>query len=241
MISVIIPVYNQAEHLDNCLAGIEKQTYDNYEIIVVNDGSSDDIADVIKKYKIIFNYKLSYFEQENQGAAAARNRGAKITKGEYLIFLDADIVVRPKMLELMLKTLKANPGASFCYSSFIWGKKKFRLWPYDVEKLKKMPYINTASLIRREHFPGFSAQGGPAFGWDESIKRFQDWDLWLTMSESGHTGVWLNQVLYAVSLTGAQTMSHWLPSFVYKLLPFLPSVKKYNQAKEVIKKKHNLT
>lgn len=93
-----------------------------------------------------------------------------------------------------------------------------------------MPYINTAALIRKEHFLGF----------DEKLKKFQDWDLWLTMSEAGHSGVWLNQILYRVNTGGAQTMSHWLPGPAYKFLPFLSAVKKYNQAKAVIMKKHNL-
>jgi len=231
MISIIIPVYNQAKHLANCLASIIKQTYDNYEIIVVDDGSTDKIEKVIEIFQRIFGIKLFYFGQENRGAGAARNTGAKLSKGEYIIFCDADIVTRPVMLELMLKALKDNPYASFCYSSFCWGRKKFILWPYDVAKLKQLPYINIASLIRKRHFPGF----------DESLKRFQDWDLWLTMAEQGHSGIWFNRVLYRVNHDGSQTMSRWLPSFAYKLFPFLPAVKKYNQAKEIIFKKHNLT
>ena len=230
MISIIIPVYNQAEHLANCLAGIKRQTYDNYEIIVVNDGSTDDIIEVIEKYKKIFGFKLTYLEQENRGAGAARNRGAKLAKGEYIIFCDADVIMKPVMLELMLKTLKQNPAVSFCYSSFVWGRKKFKLWPFDAEKLKTMPYINTTSLIRLKDFPGF----------DQTLKKFQDWDLWLTMLEQGHRGIWLDEILFKVSITGKQTISHWLPSFTYKLLPWLKQVKKYNQAKEIIFKKHNL-
>ena len=230
MISLIIPVFNQAEHLPNLLDSIKRQTYDNYEIIVVNDGSTDNLNPVMAKYKQILGFKLVYLEQENRGAAAARNYGARLAKGEFLIFCDADIIMKPEMLELMLIALKNNLTASFCYSSFIWGKKKFILWPYDAKKLKIMPYINIASLIKREHFPGF----------DETLKRFQDWDLWLTMAERGHGGVWLNRILYRVNLSGSQTMSRWLPSLVYKLLPFLPMVKKYNQAKEIIFKKHNL-
>ena len=230
MISIIIPVYNQAKHLANCLAGIEKQTYNNYEIIVVSDGSTDNIIKVIGKFKKNFGFKLTYLEQENKGAGAARNRGAKLAKGEYMIFCDADVVMRPVMLEAMLETLKDSPNASFCYSSFIWGHKKFKLWPFDAEKLKIMPYITTASLIKREHFPGF----------DETLKKFQDWDLWLTMLDHGHTGIWANQILFKVAVDGTQTMSNWLPSFAYKLLPFLPAVKKYNSAMEIIKKKHNL-
>jgi glycosyltransferase involved in cell wall biosynthesis len=230
MISIIIPVYNQAKHLVNCLASIEKQTYSNYEIIVISDGSKDNIIEVIEKFKKNLGFKLTYLEQENKGAGAARNRGAKLAKGEYIIFCDADVVMQPIMLEAMLKTLKDSPNASFCYSSFIWGHKKFKLWPFDAEKLKIMPYITTTSLIKREHFPGF----------DETLKKFQDWDLWLTMLGYGHTGVWTNQILFKVAVGGTQTMSNWLPSFAYKFLPFLPSVKKYNLAMEIIKKKHNL-
>ncbi|MBU0722442.1 glycosyltransferase family 2 protein [Patescibacteria group bacterium] len=229
MISIIIPVYNQAEHLMHCLVSIKKQTYDNYEIIVVNDGSTDNVIAVIEKFKQIFGFNLTYSEQENKGASAARNKGDKLAKGEYIIFCDADVVMKPTMLELMLNTLKHNQSASFCYSSFILGYKKFKLWSYDVEKLKIMPYIHTTSLIKKEHFPGF----------DETLKKFQDWDLWLTMLDHGHAGVWVNQVLFKVAVTGTQTMSNWLPSFIYKLLPWLPAVKKYNQAMSIIKKKHN--
>jgi len=230
MISIIIPVYNQAEHLANCLASIKKQTYDNYEIIIINDGSTDNIIKIIGNFKKIFGLKLSYFDQENKGANAARNRGAKLAKGEYIIFCDADVIMELTMLELMLKNLKDNPNASFCYSSFFWGRKKFKLWPYDVSRLKQMPCININSLIKKEHFPGF----------DETIKKFQEWDLWLTMLRENHTGIWVNKTLYKVAVGGTQTMSNWLPSFAYKLFPFLPEVKKYNQAMLIIKKKHNL-
>ncbi len=230
MISIIIPIYNQAEHLPKLLDSLKQQTYDNYEIIVVNDGSTDDVNSVIKKYKALFGFKLNYLEEENKGANAARNYGARLAKGEYLLFCDADIIAESDMLELMVKNLQADPSAGFCYSSFIWGKKKFTLWPYDSAKLRRMPYINITSLIRKEYFPGF----------DESLKKFQDWDLWLTMDEHGHGGVWLNKFLYRVSLSGNQTMSRWLPSLAYKLLPFLPAVKRYNQGKEIIRQKHNI-
>lgn len=230
MISVLIPLFNQSGHLPNLLNSISRQTYDNYEIIVVNDGSTDRPEKIIDQYKRIFAHKLICLEEENRGAAAARNYGASRSKGEYLIFCDADTVMQPQMLGEMLAALKQNPAASFCYSSFIWGGKKFVLWPYDAEKLRQMPYINTTSLVRREHFPGF----------DPALKRFQDWDLWLTMLEQGHTGVWINQILYKINPTGNQSMSRWLPSITYKLLPFLPAVKKYNRAMQIIKTKHNL-
>ncbi len=230
MISIIIPVYNQAKHLANCLASIKKQTYGNYEIIIIDDGSTDNIIKVITEFKKFFGLKLNYHEQENRGAAAARNKGAKLAGGEYIIFCDADVIMKPIMLETMLTTLKNNLSASYCYSSFIWGHKKFKLWPFNPEKLKTMPYITTTSLIRHKDFPGF----------DETLKKFQDWDLWLTMLRNGHAGIWVDQILFAIATHGRQTMSGWLPSLAYKLLPWLPRVKQYNQAKEIIFKKHNL-
>lgn len=230
LISIIIPVYNQAEHLENCLASVKKQTCGDYEIIVVNDGSTDNINAVIEKFRRIFGGKLIYFEQNNMGPCAARNRGAKRASGQYMIFCDADVVMEPEMLEIMLKALRNNQNAGFCYSSFIWGRKKFKLWPYDNEKLKKIPCIHTTSLIKMEYFPGF----------DETLKKFQDWDLWLAMAEQGRTGIWIDKILFKIAASGTQTMSSWLPSFAYKFFPFLPQVKKYNQAMSIIRKKHNL-
>jgi len=128
----------------------------------------------------------------------------------------------------MLKTLKDNQSASYAYSSFRYGFKIFKLWPFSPERLKIIPFIHTTSLIRREHFSGF----------DENIKKLQDWDLWLTMLAKGHAGIWINKVLFKVQTGG--TMSAWLPSGAYKLLPFLPEVKKYNQALSIIKQKHSL-
>lgn len=228
MISIIIPVYNEAKQLDKCLESIKNQNYDNYEIIVVNDGSADNFYEVIEKYKNIFTYKLEYIGQENQGPQAARMSGAKKARGEFIIFLDADTILYPEMLKTMKGALRSHTEASFVYSSFIWGRKKFTSFPYSEERLKKMPYINTNSLIWRDRFPGF----------DPAIKKFQDWDLWLTMMEKGQKGFWINKVLYR--LQGGNTMSSWLPSFAYKLLPFLPTVKKYNAAMKAIKEKHHL-
>ncbi len=230
MISIIIPVYNQAKKIKQCLESIKNQSYDNYEIVVVNDGSVDDFNKIMQSQAEIFGHKLSVIEQENKGAPSARNKGFRKSKGEYIFFCDADAILKPQTLETMLQTLKNNPQASYAYSSFLWGRKMFKLEPFSAEKLKQMPYIHTMSLIKREHLP--------ENGWDESIKKLQDWDLWLTMLEHGHVGVWIDQVLFKIKLGGVY--SSWLPSFAYKLLPFLPSVKKYKKAVEIIKKKHGL-
>jgi glycosyltransferase involved in cell wall biosynthesis len=231
MISIIIPVYNQADKIGKCLQSIARQSFSDYEIIIVNDGSTDGLNDALKDLVPGLNIngqKIKIIGQANQGANAARNRGEKDAMGDYIIFCDADVIMEPGMLEEMNLALIKNPSASYAYSSHRFGKKLFRLWPFDSEKLKEMPYIHTTSLIKRTDFPGF----------DPSLKRLQDWDLWLTMLENGHRGIWIDKILFTVQTGG--TMSSWLPSFAYKLLPFLPQVKKYNKAVSVIKAKHHL-
>ena len=169
-----------------------------------------------------------FINQENKGTPAARNKEFKESRGEYLFFCDADAVLKNDTLEKMVQVLESNQEVAYTYSSFYWGKKLFKLWPFDAEKLQKMPYIHTMSLIRRNAFPG----------WDESVKKLQDWDLWLTMLENGHQGFFIDEALFKIKPGG--TISSWLPAFAYKAFPFLPSVKKYNRALKIIKDKHNL-
>ncbi|MDP3995084.1 MAG: glycosyltransferase family A protein, partial [bacterium] len=156
-ISIIIPAYNRPKELAECLSSIRNQTINSpsfakegvgggYEIIIVDDGSDEPIG-AIDGARVI--------RQENQGAPAARNRGFAESTGRYVIFCDADVVMKPDMLANMSKVLDENPGVSYAYSSFKFGWKKFKLWEFSAEKLKEMPYIHTTSLMRREHFPGF--------------------------------------------------------------------------------------
>ncbi|MCF7819995.1 MAG: glycosyltransferase family 2 protein [Candidatus Pacebacteria bacterium] len=233
MISVIIPVYNQAKELKETLKSLIKQSYQDLEIIIVNDGSSDGVEKVFQDFISQQETSLSFYflnNNKNLGAPATRNKGWSKSSGNYLFFCDADAVLKPEALEVMLNALNTNSQASYVYSSFKWGRKLFKVGEFKAEKLKTEPYIHTMSLIKREDFP--------EKGWDEKIKKFQDWDLFLTMLEQGKTGVWVDKVLFTVKPGG--TMSYWLPSFAYKLLPFLPAVKKYKQAKQVIKNKHSL-
>ncbi|MFH0892498.1 MAG: glycosyltransferase family A protein [Candidatus Falkowbacteria bacterium] len=231
MISIVIPVYNQADKLVECLESIKNQTYQNYEVVVIDDRSTDHLAPVLRKYKNELGLKFDYwYNQARHWAPYARNKGFKKTKGEFVMFCDADAVLAPDALEVMLKTLKEHPEASYVYPSHKYGHKLFRLWPFDAEKLKKMPYIHTTTLIRREHFP--------KAGWDENIRKLNDWDFYLSMLSEGSKGFWIDRVLFTIKPGGVY--SNWLPSVFYKPFPFLPKVRKYNNALANVKKKHNL-
>ncbi len=222
-ISIIIPVYNHARELPRALQSIFNQTFKDLEVIVVDDGSTDDLSSALAG----FQDRIKVISQENRGAAAARNAGARLAGGEYIIFWDADVVAQPAMLQKMARILEERPETSFVYCSFKFGWKKFNCGPFDQAKLKKINYITTTTLLRRRDFPGF----------DASLKKFQDWDLWLTMTEQGKGGYWVPEVLFTAKPRRGG-MSAWLPSFLY-WLP-LPRVKDYYYWRQVINKKHQL-
>lgn len=96
-VSVIIPVYNSEKYLNKCLDSLVNQTLRDIEIIIVNDGSTDNSEKIIKSY--LNDSRINYFAQENQGQAAARNRALKLAKGEYIAFVDSDDYVDLNMLE----------------------------------------------------------------------------------------------------------------------------------------------
>ena len=101
--SIIIPVYNVEKYLKKCLDSVFNQTYKDYEVIVVNDGTKDNSMDIVK------DYDVKVINQKNQGLSAARNAGVKKATGEYLIFLDSDDYWEKGLLKELSKSLKNNP------------------------------------------------------------------------------------------------------------------------------------
>jgi glycosyltransferase involved in cell wall biosynthesis len=108
LVSVVITCYNQAHFLGDAIESTLAQTYPCFEIIVVDDGSTDDAAAVVARYP-----NVRYIRQQNQGVSAARNRGARASTGDYLVFLDGDDRLRPNALETGLRWLKAHPECAF--------------------------------------------------------------------------------------------------------------------------------
>ncbi len=229
-ISVIIPVYNHAHTLERSLRTLARQTIVTKEVIIVNDGSTDDFHEVIKKLKTTLPVKI--LEQENKGANAARNFGLQFATGEYIIFWDADTIARPEMLKKMLDALKNNLQASYAYSQYKFGWKTMRSHDFDSVLLQKMNYIDQTSLARRSDLP--------VNGCDTSLKRFQDWDLWLTMLANKKTGVFIPEMLYKKITWGRKGISAWLPGFMYRLPWKSKRVKEYESARKIIQKKHGI-
>ncbi len=232
MISIIIPVFNHEPELTRALRSILGQTYRDWEIIIVDDGSAIPVSQARIKELGLRNTQV--IRQENRGAPAARNAGIPFARGEYVIFWDADVIADPKCLEKMYKALQSDKKASYAYADFYMGFKKMHAQTFDADALKQRNYIHSTSLLRKD----------AVVTWDESLKRFQDWDLWLTLLSAGKTGVYIPEALFHV-LHHKGGMSSWLPRFAYsipfRLLPYIRSrVLAYEAAKKIIQKKHGL-
>lgn len=124
LISVIVPVYNGEKVIEKCIDSLLKQTYQEMEIILVNDGSIDNTDSICSSYSRK-NDCIKYFFQKNQGPGAARNRGLKEAKGEYLAFVDADDCISPYYLEILYDNIvKYDADISTCSYRKIYENEK---------------------------------------------------------------------------------------------------------------------
>ena len=120
LISVIVPVYNGEKYIEKCINSIRHQTYRNLEIIIVNDGSTDNTLEICKKLRYD-DYRIKIINQENKGVSGARNTGLEAATGEYIGFVDSDDFLEPSMYEIMQKDL-------FLYNADI---SRVRAFVYD--------------------------------------------------------------------------------------------------------------
>lgn len=182
MISVIVPTYQCARTIVQCLERLLLQRGVEFETIIVDDGSTDDTLSVLRSYRD----RVNVLSQDHRGASASRNAGARVARGQYLFFCDADVILEPNALALMLDTLNNNPESAYAYCPFKFSRRLMNSVKFNAEWLRRINYISTMSLIRQPDFPGF----------DESLKRFQDWDLWLTLLKRGKTGTLIPKPLF---------------------------------------------
>ena len=183
-VSVIIPTYNPQEHLIYTIKSALKQTYNNIEILIVDDGS------VIDTYALIHPYlssgKVKYIQRENAGTAAARNTGIINSTGEYVAFLDHDDIWLPEKIAEQVDVLERNPSCGLTYCNFQVledetgnlvdpDRKGESGWMYD--KFLSRSYITTASqiMVRRSCFNKIGI-------FDESLEIVDDYDIYLKIS-----------------------------------------------------------
>lgn len=131
LISVIIPVYNGEKYIKRCVDSILSQSYDNYEIIIINDGSSDKTLSVLREYRAYSN--ISIYNNRNHGVSYSRNYGMRHSNGDYIIFVDADDVMPSWSLELMHNVAVNNRSDIVCSDCGDGLSRKTRSFVYNVE------------------------------------------------------------------------------------------------------------
>ena len=149
LISVIIPTYNRAHLIKRSIDSVLNQTYKNLELIIVDDGSTDNTKEIIDSIK---DERIVYVKQENQGASAARNKGIDLAKGKYIAFQDSDDVWHSDKLEKQINALKQNNADVVFCKMFVFGNLKKRVFPKHFKNgfLKKdeLPFgISTQNIF----------------------------------------------------------------------------------------------
>ena len=125
-VSIIVPVYNVEKYLEKCLDSLVNQSFKNIEIIIVNDGSTDNSEKIINKYCQKY-HNIKYLKKKNGGLSSARNYGLKFAKGEYILFVDSDDYIDNNMVELMYNAIiKDDNDIVVCEFNYDYGNKKVR-------------------------------------------------------------------------------------------------------------------
>lgn len=135
LVSIIIPVYNSEKYIKRCLNSVLNQTYKNIEIVIVDDGSTDNSFLEINKFE---DKRIKYFKKENEGVSIARNYGIKKSSGEYLLFVDSDDYIAKDMINELVKRIEGLSEIVFCNNMEIWyNKEEERRLFVSVDKLSK--------------------------------------------------------------------------------------------------------
>jgi len=184
--SVIITCYNYAKYLPDCIESVLRQSITNFEIIIVNDGSTDNTDEVIRPF--LDNVKIKYIRQANAGQANAKNTGISHSDGEFIAFLDADdLWETTKLQKQMPLFINSQVGVVYSKARYIDedGKalsielKSNYLKPHAGEVTRDLFFDNfipfSSSIVRRECIERVG-------GFDETLKMGIDWDLWLRIS-----------------------------------------------------------
>ncbi|MGL6342538.1 MAG: glycosyltransferase family 2 protein [Waterburya sp.] len=187
-VSIIIPTYNSAKTIEETIASIQQQSFTNWELIIIDDGSQDNTVDVIKN---IVEPRLQIFVYENGGVGIARNRGIAQATGEFITFLDADDLWTCDKLTLQIEALKQNPQAKVAYSwtsyideqgKFLFSGPRFYYRGNIFKELLQKNFLLSASniLIHRdvlELVSGFTPEFSYAADWDFYLRLAQNFDF----------------------------------------------------------------
>lgn len=194
--TIVIPTFNRCDALLETLTALARMDYpaDRWEAIIVDDGSTDDSAAAVQEFAERTGAPLRCFNQKNAGPAAARNRGAAGAQGEYLVFIDNDIIVEPDFLRAHLQTLRSNPG---CWvvgrvvhpprlRSTPFGRYRDSVWEAFHKSHGEAGVAETTGMTAANlSLPAEDIRFLGGFDEDFTIASSEDWDLGMRARQSG--------------------------------------------------------
>jgi len=190
-VSIVIPCYNHGKFIKDCVFSVLEQTYDNFEIIIVNDGSTDIFTNNLLRNH--FEPKIRVIHTANQGLALARNTGIRDARGEYILPLDADDKIGTTYLEKAVSLLDKAPnlGIVYCYAELFGDRSgKFNLPAFSAKNILLDNMIFCSAFFRKtdwEYVGGYNKN--MRYGWE-------DWDFWLSILELNRDVIRIPEVLF---------------------------------------------
>jgi len=219
-ISIVIPAYNAAVYIGETLASVFAQTLEEYEVIVINDGSPD--TEAFERVLDPYGDRIRYFKQENRGASAARNTGLRAARGEFIAFLDADDLWLPNYLEEQIRFIREHDVDLICADAVVFSDSTVDDRSY-METLMtgtaptgKVTFIGLLSAEQSLITSGVVARRKSIFEvglFDEDLRNAQDFDLWVRLARHGARMAYQRRVLLRYrshddSLSGSAVNMH---------------------------------
>ncbi|MHC4513126.1 MAG: glycosyltransferase family 2 protein [Planctomycetota bacterium] len=190
LVSVVIPCCNQGGFVQQALASVLEQTWGSWQVVIVDDGSTDDTAEILAA---INHPRVQVLTQANRGVAAARNRGIEASQADYVVPLDADDCILPTMIEVCTTALLANPKLGYAYTHMeLFGEvnEVYKHAPYNFYRLLHENDISVCAVVRKA---AWADAGGYS---DAVLPGIADWDFWLRCGSRGWHGKLLPEVLF---------------------------------------------
>lgn len=176
ILSLIMPCYNQAQYIDEAIQSVIRQTYKDWELIIVDDGSTDDSFSIAKSYAQS-DIRIKAFSQDNGGPSKARNNGVKRSSGKYIMFFDSDDRLAPQYLERGIQYMTSHPECTVFYSRLKrFGKMNdevgIHFISYEQELCVSSLFLTC--IIKRSDFVRIG-------GFDEQMKGYEDWEMFIRL------------------------------------------------------------
>lgn len=180
LVSVIIPVYNMEKYLAETISSVMVSTLQNFEIVIVDDGSTDDSQKVAMAFAEK-DERIKFFIQKNSGASVARNHAIRMASGRYILPLDADDLIGKEYIEKAAEVLEKQQNVKLVVSrSVFFGEKQgeWELPPFSLRLLARKNLMNNCSMYRKSDWE-------KAGGYCEEMRGREDWDFWISLLKNG--------------------------------------------------------